>query len=303
MKDKWNKFFIQKTKVGIDYLNRKGIPTKSIYVWYYNQVIRLLKKDFLETQKNVNNLVLKQNYVKNKIWVMWWQGLDQAPQLIKKNYQRISSIFGKENVILIDKSNYKEFTNIKPELIEKLNNKKITYTLWSDIVRYNLLMNNGGLWIDSTVILSQKFDEYFQKIKQQKFFSLCNDKEDYRYISNGKWTGWFIGGKRNYDLFKFVTCFFETYFKNHSISIDYMLVDDAVSYYYKNNLLHRNIIEKQLQQWDPYLFARNYKSVDFNRIFDLFNKKRMYSVQKFTYKINTNEYIPTKALYYALNEK
>lgn len=302
MKDRLHRFFIQKFKVLIDYINNKGIPTKYLYAWYYKWVISLLREDFLETQRNVNNVVLRKNHVANKVWVMWWQGLSQAPQLVKRNYQLIRTIFGKENVVLIDKYNYLKYTNIQANLLQKLNDGKITYTLWSDIIRYNLLLNNGGLWIDSTVVVSKKFNSYFQKVKYKDFISLCNNEENDQYVSHGKWTGWFIGGKRDYDLFRFVTCFFEIYFKNHNEQIDYMLVDDAVYYYYTISKSYREIIRKQLQVWDPYLFARNYKSVDSIKIFSLFNTKRKYSVQKFSYKINNEENIPANALYYALTK-
>lgn len=302
MKDKWNRFWIKKLKIVIDYMNKVGISTKKIYTLYYSWILNLLKKDLLETQKNMKKVVLKKDYIENKIWVMWWQGLNQAPDLVKRNYQLMNQVFGKENVVLIDKDNYKKYTNIQDNLEKKLNNGDITYTLWSDIVRYNLLMNNGGLWIDSTVIISNKFNSYFQKVKQKEYISLCNKKEDFRYVSHGKWTGWLIGGKRDYKLFRFITCFFETYFKNHTIQIDYMLVDDAAYYYYINNNLHREIIKGQSQVWDPYLFMKNYKSTDFAQIINMFNEERKYSIQKFSYKINANENLSNNTLYHILNE-
>lgn len=153
------------------------------------------------------------------------------------------------------------------------------------------------------MVLSKKFYEYFKEVEDKEFISLCSEKENNRYISKGKWTGWFIGGKRNYDLFRFITCFFEVYFKNHNISIDYMLVDDAVHYYYTKNKLYQKIIDEQAREWDPYLFTRNYKSTDLDEIFEMFNGKIKYSVQKFSYKINTEKDISNNSLYCILCKK
>lgn len=162
-------------------------------------------------------------------------------------------------------------------------------------------MNNGGLWVDSTVIISKLFLKYFNKNKKDPFISLCNNEDDYRYISNNKWTGWLLGGKRNYELFRFVVSFFNIYYKRHTNQIDYFLVDDAVFFFYENDKSFKNLINNQLLEWDPYLFARNYTSSDIADIIDLFKKERQYSVQKFSNKINLTQ--PQNTLYSFLNRK
>ena len=40
-----------------------------------------------------------------RIWVLWWQGEENAPRLVINNLNRLRSIFGTDNVILITKNN------------------------------------------------------------------------------------------------------------------------------------------------------------------------------------------------------
>lgn len=275
-------------------LDKMHCPTKRLYKILYADIMNNLNETFELAKSSMNETPLKEKYLKNKIWIMWWQGLDEAPLLVVNNYRRLNRIFGSKNVILITKKNYKRYTNISPVIINKVKNGEITFTFWSDIVRYNLLFNNGGLWIDSTVIVSRKIKDYLEQHCNDKFISLSNVKDEYRFISNENWTGWFIGGQRDYKLFRFMNTFFEVYFENHNSQVDYFLVDDAVYFFYKENEAFRKNIKSLMLDWDCYLFFRNYHSIDTEKLFKLFNMERRFCVQKLTYKIQNNE---PKSLY------
>mgnify|MGYP000675255788 CR=1 FL=1 len=301
MRDKNINFIVNKCSLFLNYLWKIGIPTKKTYQLYHRIIISMISEELKLAKANMNSVQLISEYFENKVWVMWWQGLESAPQLVINNINNLRSIFGSDNVIIITHKNFENYTNIEPYLYKKLQNGDITFALWSDIVRYNLLLNNGGLWVDSTVIISKLFLKYFNKNKKDPFISLCNNEDDYRYISNNKWTGWLLGGKRNYELFRFVVSFFNIYYKRHTNQIDYFLVDDAVFFFYENDKSFKNLINNQLLEWDPYLFARNYTSSDIADIIDLFKKERQYSVQKFSNKINLTQ--PQNTLYSFLNRK
>lgn len=279
---------INKSSLLLNYLYKAKLPMKKAYSLYHHIIIKILSDDLHQAEEEMSNVKLSKGYVSNRVWVMWWQGLDNAPQIVHNNIARLYSIFGRTSVIVITQKNFRKYTNIQSFLYNKLLDKKISYALWSDIVRYNLLFNNGGLWIDSTVIVSSNVKERLRKLKRNDFISLCNKKEDYRYISNNKWSGWFIGGKRNYELFRFIVSFFNVYFRNHYEQIDYFLVEDAVYFFYIRNHSFRQVINKQTYDWEPYLFADNYKSNNLSELLHLFNTDMRYSIQKFSYKIEYN---------------
>lgn len=260
------------------------VPTSSLYNLYYRLVMFFLKRDLRIASNNLK--CTKHTFgaiVGEKIWFMWWQGLDSAPLIVKINYKRLKKMFGDE-VILITKSNYSKYTDVSNVIKEKVKRKEITFTQWSDILRFNLLKNNGGMWVDSTVVLSCAFIDYYKKVKVNDFFSICSSKLDYSCISRALWTSWLCGGKPGYELFCFMDEFFKVYFTNHPQNIDYFLVDDAIYFYYKAHFDFQKSIKKQQVDWDPYLFVHNFNAKDNEYYINAFNEELKYSVQKFSYK-------------------
>lgn len=296
MKDKFFPILLNGSRKFLRVLDKLKLPTKNLYAGYYKLILKVLNPSLKKAYLNYKDHCLKESSVEDIIWVMWWQGLDVAPKIVKYNVTRLQDVFGKERVIIITKDNYRKYTNVSSELVRKLDQGEITFTLWSDIIRYNLLMNNGGLWVDSTVIVAKNFLRDYKEKIQCDFFSLSNQKKDYRFISYGKWTGWFIGGKRGLSLFKFVTNFFEEYFSDHKTQYDYYLVDDAVRYFYVHNEEFSKLVQSISESWDPYLFIRNMDSLDVEKLFYEFNFDNRFYIQKFTYKFNVNETIDKKSL-------
>lgn len=294
-------FIINKLSLLFSYAYELKMPMKKAYFFYHHFILKLLLDDLYQAKSEMSEIQLNKKFFPNKIWVMWWQGLDNAPQLVLNNIKRLYSIFGENNVIVITQNNFEKYTKIQSFLYDKTKKGEITFALWSDIIRYNLLFNNGGLWVDSTVILANNVKEYLESLKETSFVSLCNKQDDCRYISNNKWSGWFIGGSRDYKLFRFIVSFFDVYFKNHNKQIDYFLVDDAVYYFYMQNKQFRRTISEQSLDWNPYLFANNYKSKDSVKLIHLFNTMRKYSIQKFSYKIKYNT--SKESLFNLLNSK
>ena len=79
------------------------------------------------------------------------------------------SIKKNNNVILIDLTNYNSYVDIPEFIIEKFHKKTITPTHFSDILRFALMSKHGGIRIDSTYLILDKFPEsVFTKV----FFTL-----------------------------------------------------------------------------------------------------------------------------------
>lgn len=266
------------------------LPNKLLYNLYFSYILNRLRdilncslREYQKCRKETRVGRKQETVEKKQIWVMWWQGIDRAPNIIKNNINNLINIFG-NRVKIIDKNNYCLYTDISKEIISRFNDGNISFTQWSDIVRYNLLKNHGGLWIDSSVIVSKKIRDI--NLFNQEFISLCSLNQDKRYISLSRWTGWFIGGKKNYELFCFLDCFFQLYYKKHTKTIDYFFADDAVTFFYNHSSLFRKNVESQQKEWDPYLFIRNFNTKNTEELFCLFKTKQPYCIQKLTYKYN-----------------
>lgn len=293
--DRLIKFNIEKARKIINRIdNFFAVP--KLYSLLFKYIEKQLQPDF-ERQR----IVLKidsQKYKKidyaNKVWVMWWQGFKKAPKIVQNNICNLKNIFGKDNVILITKDNYKNYATISKHLEKKLDNNRISVTTWSDIVRFNILKERGGIWIDSTVAISAIFKEYLESV-DSPFFTLSNIDDDYHWISNSDWTIWLIGGVAHFELFEYICDFYNSYFEHHEESIDYFLTDDIIHEFYVSSYEFRMICQKlQKEKWEKYYLYNNFATKYNKDIYNKFKTQLLYSVQKLTYK-NLNNLLQDKS--------
>lgn len=274
--------YIVKSNLYYKLLNKTNDFFEIPYI-FYELHFKAIQKELHEVfelsdldRKNVSNT--KYNF---RVWIMWWQGYDQAPKIVKNNFRKLKALFGKK-VIFLSKKNVKEYTNINSNLWQKLNNGTIDFTHWSDIVRFNVLRNNGGLWVDSTVLVSPKAKEYILSKVKESFFSIsCEDR---RYISGGKWIIGFIGGRPNEPLFEYLNNFYENYYEKYTKIIDYLLTDNAIFYYYNKHSEFQKKVNKYRGKWYPYFFNSSYLDKNILKYKKLFNNCQSYSIQIFRYR-------------------
>ena len=138
------------------YLENDGIKDlQRSYVIY-----KRLKEEYRDVEIDDSKEIKR---VKNKtIWVAWFQGIDNAPLLCKRCVEQMYKVFGKNNVVLLDKDNFKKYVNIPDYILDKWNSGVITNAHFSDILRTALLAEKGGTWIDATIlILKDELPKYF----------------------------------------------------------------------------------------------------------------------------------------------
>ena len=54
------------------------------------------------------------------IWMMWWQGVDEMPPIVKRCYQSVLKHRGNHPVMLLDRNNYQEYIEITPPHIREI---------------------------------------------------------------------------------------------------------------------------------------------------------------------------------------
>lgn len=139
---------------------------------------------------NINSAI--QNIDNNSIWFMWLQGIEEAPELVKNNFFYLKKNFG-DRVQLITATNIEKYINVPEFVYLKWKNNIISNTHFSDIIRIQLLVTYGGIWIDSTVITTEKFINF---IDDQTFVI----PRTFPPGSNGKVipvSSWFIKADKN----------------------------------------------------------------------------------------------------------
>lgn len=217
----------------------------------HNLIMEELDPIFTYTLKITKKLPPKYNNYSNKIWFFWWQGKDQLTDLSRKCYKSILEHSGKRDVIFISKDNIKEYATLPDYIYQKVNNGQITLTHLSDLLRFNLLNNYGGLWMDATLYVTSNLDN----INTEQLFT-CSGYEDKTNfnVSQGRWTGFLIGGPSHLDIFEFMDTFFEEYWKYNDKLVDYFLIDYALNYAFYKNLSNFSEISKKFTNFEPKLF-------------------------------------------------
>lgn len=162
------------------------------------------------------------------IWVLWFQGENNMPPIVKACVKSIKDHAGQHKVILLSRENIHTYIDIPSYIYEKIEKKYITLTHFSDIVRMGILSKWGGWWMDATVFCTStimSYDTPFYSVKQTKTYS--------RYVKSGnKWTAYLLAVGLNNYVTDFIYKLFLEYWKKYDSMIDYYLVDYAIAIAY-----------------------------------------------------------------------
>lgn len=186
------------------------------------------------------------------IWIFWWQGIDNMPEVVKYCFNSVKKNAGSRKVILVNKENYLKYSSLSPRIIKLFQGGKISTAHFSDVLRFNLLKNHGGLWLDATVFVSNKIgDSYF------KGLYTCSglDNPGNFFIANGRWCIFIFGGPKESLLFTYMCLFYENYFKHNDSVVDYFMTDYALNYAWKKNISKFKQYTEKNNNNNPNLYA------------------------------------------------
>ncbi len=182
------------------------------------KIKRMLKHS---SEMNIDSVVNQkiQNLDDKCIWFMWLQGIEEAPELVQNNYFYLKRKFG-ERVKIITTANIDSYLNMPKVIFEKWQNNFISDTHFSDIVRIQLLVTYGGIWIDSTAFA------------QENIMTLVEDKDfviprTFPPGANGKTitvSSWFIKAKRDNAFLKEVQKKLIYYWTRKNVLVTYFLL-------------------------------------------------------------------------------
>lgn len=116
----------------------------------YKYVLKRYKK-YMLNQMLYN---VKKELSSENIWVCWFQGIDNAPEIVKKCFESLCKYNSDKHIVVITDNNYFKYVELPEHIKKKYQEGKITKTHFSDILRAALLYQNGGLWVDSTMLFT-----------------------------------------------------------------------------------------------------------------------------------------------------
>ncbi len=88
------------------------------------------------------------------VWFMWLQGIENAPEIVKRCYESQKKCLPDKKFIIIDESNINTYVELPEHIMKKRQEGKIGNAHFSDLVRNALLIKYGGYWIDTTVFMT-----------------------------------------------------------------------------------------------------------------------------------------------------
>lgn len=203
------------------------------------------------------NTDLKNSSIERNIFVFWWDGFENAPEIVKNCLKSIYEKYKDENIVQISKNNYKEYTDINPIIINDFKDGRISVQTFSDILRFNLLKNNGGMWIDATIFFTSKCD-LFQMMENQSFntLSFCSSNNFLSYKGEVcSWSGYFIASRKGSLLVEAINYIFEQYYIDYNEYTTYFFID-AVLILCKIYGIDDNVLKKSYYiEGDMFLLA------------------------------------------------
>lgn len=102
------------------------------------------------------------------VWLMWWQGLDNAPELVRRCYASWQHHNPGWRVVFLDEANFRDYVDID-DILASGNTFKLQ--AMSDIIRIYLVSRHGGVWVDATCFCCRPLDEWLAEHAVPGFFA------------------------------------------------------------------------------------------------------------------------------------
>lgn len=207
-------------RVGFHALSNHFHQKKEQYILQYLQ--NATAEAFDRHKNNTDYGVRSENA---PIWVCWWTGKENAPQIVRKCIDSIYQHAGEHPVNLITKENFSQYLEIPDYIMEKMKSGKMGLAHFADYLRICLINKYGGLWLDATMFCADNIPAQFF---DAPFFTCKSDYQESRYLSHFQWVTFVLGGWPGNVFYAFLKDAFELYWKNNDTAIDYLFFDDLI---------------------------------------------------------------------------
>lgn len=182
------------------------------YDYIYNDVYCMMER-FIDAFPNYVTGLNEPVYSGKKYaWSCWWQGIEEAPDLIKACINSQKKYLPKDTeLIIITQDNYCDYVDFPQWIFDKIEDGKLTLTTFSDVLRASLLYKFGGIWLDSTILLTEPMLSDFW---DYDVFTL----REFRYCLS------FMGGKPGQTFYQILMEGFFYYYRHYEYTKYYLLV-------------------------------------------------------------------------------
>lgn len=264
----------------------------------------LLRKELspvVEKYKHRNHSKISPIDSTSPVWVCWWQGEKKMPEMIYKCYQLLQKYSNGHSVHLITQENFNQYIEIPETILDKLQNKNITFTFLSDFIRVSLIAKYGGVWIDSTYWVTQPLN-----FNHMCLFTYRQDRfKGSGGICDSRWTCHCIGTGKPYYIFDFIRDCFIHHLSQHKTIVEYLLIDFVINLAYEEFDDFRECINN-LPNHTPHIYIMPWlfnQKLDTQKLGEILKSTPLLKMSyKVEYKRTTDKGEPTYYDYF-MNQK
>ena len=234
-----------------------------------------------------------QDIKRNKqIWICWLQGRNNAPEIVKKCIDSVERYGDGYEVLVLSAETVFDFVSLPEQIIRKYQSGKIAFTHFSDILRTALLVQHGGIWIDSTVLLTDSIPEVISE--QPLFFFQRSVLQSAPHFGSN----WFLAANKGNPVMKRMLELLIAYWTGECVLRDYYIY-----HIFMYLLLVRNTQAADMLRTMPYIPNVDAHTLQY-RLFEDFNEQQWNhicsrsAIHKLTWKFNHNEPTEKSGTYY-----
>jgi hypothetical protein len=179
------------------------------------------------------------------IWMMWIQGLDAAPRIVKEcNRSWVERNPGWE-VRMLDLNSFREYVDL--DAVVGAGRADLGPAHLADIIRINLIADHGGVWVDGTCFCVRPLDEWLDDYCRAGFFAFLGHRKD-TPVSN-----WFMASHPGCYLTQTIRNEVNQFWKNNS----YPPGKQGVIYRMLKKLLNQN--QETTRYWFSWPVRKGFK--------------------------------------------
>lgn len=219
-----------------------------------------MRKNWLQAADNVPVTPVIRNDHEERIFTLWLQGEEQAPDIVKSCFASIRKHCTQPLVILDGKTVF-DWITLPEAIVEKYRAGKIKPAHFADICRVELLHTYGGYWLDSTCYVSAPIPAW---ITEHDFFVFMAGEKvhgNYSFIQNC-----FIRARKGSFLLE----------AWRAMILDYWLHEDRRVDYFQHQVMFRTLVTyngtaaklfgemAQLDQYPTHLYLYEYKDLPYD---------------------------------------
>ena len=239
-----------------------------------------MRKNWLQAADNVPVTPVIRNDHEERIFTLWLQGEEQAPDIVKSCFASIRKHCTQPLVILDGKTVF-DWITLPEAIVEKYRAGKIKPAHFADICRVELLHTYGGYWLDSTCYVSAPIPAW---ITEHDFFV-------------------FMAGEKVHGNYSFIqNCFIRVRKGSYLLEawramiLDYWLHEDRRVDYFQHQVMFRTLVTyngtaaklfgemAQLDQYPTHLYLYEYKDLPYDEKVLLQAAEEGFFYQKTSYR-------------------